>query len=176
MNAEMWKRAIGESAWDHIGNAATKGQPMQDAVAAMLTAATEVGFKVPEQRPMVSAGGRKVLWEGPEGSVVPVLTAAGLLAHWSAKGHGFLLLRAGPLCRAVAGMSLARLQEILHGYEAQCEQEGVTPLPGWADIRAFVGGEFGRVTGTADALTSGLFKESPNPKPTRRATARTVAE
>lgn len=162
--AESWIRAIGKTAWEHV-----LGDEDPVAVAEILARAVEVGFTAPAVRPVVTAGGRRVLWAGPSGTV-PVLTAQGLLGHWEGRRHRFLILRVGPLLRAVAGLSLPRLQEIMLAYEDQCSQEGVELLP--VDFAGFVGGHRDHID--PQALWSALCQGLPPRRHVTRATAGTT--
>ena len=89
MGPEAWRAKIGESAWMHLHRSAgfgTERHEMNESgyelLADVLTAATEIGFRAPEQAPQVSPQGTKVLWPGPNSTVTPVLTAEGLWRHW----------------------------------------------------------------------------------------------
>ena len=61
--------------------------------------------------------------------------------------------------------------EVLHGYEAQCEQDGVDPLPVWADMHPFVGGKGDSPAPIAGiTMFDGLMRESPTPQPVQTKT------
>jgi hypothetical protein len=169
LGPDAWKRAIGVQAWNHIMRASA-GRSPEDLVADVLTKASEAGFRAPEVAPRVTPEGTRVLWPREDGAGTPVLTAAGLEAHYAVRGHGFILLRMPQLVRGAAGSLLPRLQEVLAAYEEQCTTEKVSALPGWADLTVFVGGREGGVIGTAHGfiahareLLEGLVKESPEP-------------
>ena len=141
MNAEAWKRELGEEAWNHLVGAAHEDvdEKMIDHeyMAQILTAATEVGFTAPPTAPRVAPGGTRVMFPGHE----PALTARGLLEHWKAHGHGWVIFRCEQLARAIAGPMLPRMQEIANAYEAQCDMDKidhVEMVP--ADWIGFVGG------------------------------------
>jgi hypothetical protein len=73
----------------------------------------------------------------PQG--VPALTTKGLAEFYARRGWEYMVLRTGPLVRALLGQN-ERLQEILALYEAQCEAEGVSALPPFADGPNVAGG------------------------------------
>jgi hypothetical protein len=75
------------------------------------------------------------MWPGSP----PVLTARGLSREWERRGHGFILLRADALAKAVSGPLLAQLQAVFFAYEEFCDTTGVDPLAlNWT---GFVGGK-----------------------------------
>lgn len=156
MRASDWRTHIGDSAFEHIVGSANNDE---EAVARLLSRAVEAGFVAPMAKPVISPDGAKVLWprEGGDG-VEPVLTAAGLEKHWRIRGHGWLILRAQQLARAVAGPMLPRLQAIMNAYEEQCQADGVEMLP--ADVRWFVGG---RGESSGQHLASVFAHTSPKP-------------
>ncbi len=150
MNAAAWKTAIGTQAFDLIvrrqmeisddleiredSRSAKIVRIAEEEVAAVLTAAFEVGFRAPVAAPQVSPEGTRVVFPGGQAG----LTSRGLLRHWQARGHGWLVLRAEQFARAIAGPQFARAQELIMGYEAQCDLDDVDLVPGgW---RGFVGG------------------------------------
>ena len=172
MTPGTWKRMIGEAAWTHLLQATDGFEVHEDeaALAALLTKASELGFVAPAATPTIDPEGTKLLWPGG----LLALTAEGLRRFWAAKGHGFFLLRADVLLRAVDGPLLPRLQEILQGYIEQAEAEGREPIPGFANLRVFVGGEIDPADpvafrNSAATLLSGLTAESPKPEPVQRA-------
>lgn len=138
MNAEQWRRTIGPQLFNHIVQVASEGDntPIEERVAAALSHATEMGFTAPVHPPRVSKRGTATLWPGGE----QVLTTTGLLDYYDSRGHKFYLLRVPQMLRGHRGPLAARLQETLALYEAQCEVEGVEPLPDYADCDLFVGG------------------------------------
>jgi|TARA_R110000824_G_scaffold82700_3_gene207250 hypothetical protein len=160
MTPEAWKRMIGEPAWVRLARAAGPAQGREEQVAAILTAASEAGFTVPAQAPTINRSGTVASW--PSG--LAALTAEGLRRYWASKGHGFILLRVPQLLKAMDGPLLPRLQEVLMAYEEQCSIDGKAPLPGWADLRYFVGGTRPRLPGSTRDLTEGLVRDSPAPE------------
>lgn len=70
---------------------------------------------------------------------VPALTTKGLAAFYERRGWRYMVLRVGPLLRSFIGQN-ERLQELLALYEAQCEAEGVSHVPGFADGPYVAGG------------------------------------
>lgn len=166
MGPEAWKRSIGESAWRALVRSDATDLDEQQ-VAQVLNTAVAVGFRPPEQAPVVDPRGTKVLWPRGDDGVVSVLTADGLAEHWAARGHGWLLLRAPQLCRAVAGGMLARLTELLAAYEEQCQIDGVDPVPAEAPPWV-VGGP--ALTSDGEGLRRRLAMDSPQRKPAQRAT------
>ena len=170
MTPTGWRAAIGPSLFNRLvavayANATAPGgiilpassdleaEDMADVVAAVLSEATEMGFSAPVVAPRVSDGGTATLW--PRGE--QVLTTTGLLDYYIRRGHKFFLLRMPQMLRAHRGPLAARLQEALALYEAQCEAEGVEPLPDYADCRLFVGGKKG---GTIpDEFLAGLITD-----------------
>jgi len=153
MNANGWKLKLGEDAWNHIvGDGA-----QAECIAEALTRATEVGFAAPVRAPEAVREGRVVLWAGAD----PVLTADGLSAYWKAKGHGFMLLRAEALVRSHAGPMLPRIQESILLYEQWCADNGLDPLPDFADFRYFVGGGPDPFPGAGSAFVRGIIQGSP---------------
>ena len=82
MQADMWKRKIGESAWDHLVGSVIDLAPDGEAhnmVATILDRAVECGWRPPEREPRVDPKGTKVLWPGEGRHEKPVVTAKGLL-------------------------------------------------------------------------------------------------
>jgi len=172
MGPDAWRRQIGDSAWEYIaGPEARDSVVAAKLTAGVLTRAAEAGFAVPAVAPRVDPRGTKALWprhrdgDGAD----PVLLANGLLRSWRAKGSGWVLLRAEQLLRACAGPLLPRLQEVLGSYEAQCEADGVAPLPEQAP-RYFVGGDG---DGVGEFLTH-LVAACPPPEPVQRVSARSA--
>ena len=131
----MWRRKIGDSAFDHVRNRFTwRSAAEGDRITAfVLDGVVEVGFRAPEVAPRVDPAGTKVLW--PQG----VLTPAGLIEYYGKKGHKYVLLQLGPLFRGVGQLLLPRLQEVLAAYELQCAAEGLPAVP--VDHYAFLGGD-----------------------------------
>ena len=142
MNAESWKRAIGEEAFAHVAQAWMEGTDLEALAnmsedtrsralipiaehhtAAMLTAAFEVGFAPPTAQPRVSPEGTRVMFPGHQA----VLTARGLLNYWTERGHGWVIFRVEQLARALAGPYLPWMMEIATAYEAQCDVDGIQP-------------------------------------------------
>lgn len=130
MDSAAWKRAMGDSAWRHLA-----GDTDPEVVAGILDRVAEIGGILPVRAPKVDPEGRTLLWA----TGVSGLTAAGLLHYWQSRGHGWLLLNVGVLCRSIQGLLLPRLQEILNAYHAQAEAEGKPPVP--IDFYPFVGGD-----------------------------------
>ena len=161
MNSAAWMRSLGESAWAHV----SRGSDPEE-VAAILTRASEIGCIMPTRPPKVDPKGHTIIW--PEG--VPGLTAGGLLTYWQSRGHKWLLLNIGPLCRAVAGPLLPRLQEILSAYHLQAMMEGEKPVA--IDFHPFVGGE--HEIYDRDVLFSDITQDCPSPQPKRVAKARSA--
>lgn len=141
MQPRSWHRVIGKSLFNHLSRVAVEaGCPVEVAdavVAQVLGHACEMGFTAPVAAPRVSAGGTATLW--PKGE--QVLTTSGLLDFYERRGHKFFLLRMPQMLRGHRGPLAARLQESLALYEAQCDAEGVSALPDYADVGVFVGGE-----------------------------------
>ena len=158
MGPEQWREKLGASAWAYVSAPPGFEAVDPETVAAILTRATEIGARMPTRAPQVDPRGTKMFWPGPGGGQAPSLTALGLLRHWEARGHGFLLLRLPILMHAVAGPLLARFQEILKAYEDQAEREGAEPLP--IDWYPFVGGT--RRAYHAQALHTNLEDASPD--------------
>lgn len=149
MGPDAWKRRIGENLFNYvIGEDADP-----DTVAAVLTRLYEVGWRGPEQAPVINPAGTRVMWPTDDGGET-ALTSEGLERFYVARGHRFYLLRMRQLIRAMAGPLAPRLQEMFAAYEEQCAADNVTPLPEWADWNAFVGGENIAVEGKA--LLAGL--------------------
>jgi len=156
MEASAWKRRLGDTGWQYLIDLPVKkldrGEP-EEIVAAVLTRAYELGWRGPERAPAIDPRGLKVFWPTMTGTT-PVLTSAGLLNYWRQRGHRWMLLRVEQACVAMAGPLAARWQEFLAAYEAQCQADGVRPIPDWADWKVFVGGE--RPVVDLDSLTEGL--------------------
>jgi len=165
MTPDAWKRMLGEPAWNALIEAGYTPEEPDDALAAILTKASELGFTVPAEAPQLNSAGTKTFL--PSG--LAALTATGLRRFWASRGHGFILLRVEQLLRAVDGPLLPRLQEMLLGYEEQCFHEGVTAIPNGADDRVFVGG-VGDYRGQrqGDLAMSVLRDASPDPEPAKR--------
>ena len=164
MTPDAWKRMIGEDVWERLIEAGYHGVP-DDALAAILTTASEAGFTAPARAPKINRSGTVASWAPG----VLALTAEGLRRYWAAKGHGFILLRVEQLLKALDGPLLPRLQELLLAYEEQCAVDGKPPLPLWADISPFVGGKADPAWPqtqhpTPVTLHDGLYKESPTPE------------
>tara|TARA_R110002020_G_scaffold27266_11_gene87965 strand:+ start:470 stop:964 length:495 start_codon:yes stop_codon:yes gene_type:complete len=143
MQPKSWKRRIGDEAYNYL----TSDLPIhpdasiEDVLASILTRLYEIGWRGQEDIPRIDPNGTKVLWPGPNEEGIPVLTSKGLEKFWTQRGHGWVLLRAPQLVRAMAGPLAPRLQEMLAAYEEQCEADEVDPIPEWADWSVFVGGE-----------------------------------
>ena len=143
MGPDGWRSLIGDEAWTHLVGPVSDVEAMpggaEDAVAAVLTRATELGFRAPDPGPhaRVRGMGRLLHWEGEE----PVLTADGYLGRLEALGAGWFLLRVPQLVRAVGGPLLERLNEIMGLYTVQCEREGVPLLPDGAEVTCFAGAD-----------------------------------
>jgi hypothetical protein len=146
MNAENWRSLLGSDGWKYV-----RGPLMQtpvanpdddDTLAAILDRLVELGFTVPAAAQwgpvQISDGATRVQWPGDAAA----LTAAGLLAHWQAHGHGWAVFHLPTLLRAVRGPGLAWLTGMWALYEDEAIRAGLTLeqlVPGrW---RAFVGGD-----------------------------------
>jgi len=158
MQQQAWKRRISKETFDYLTSdldvRSVETAGIDAVVAEVLTKLYEVGWRGPEQPPVIDARGTKVLWRGDSGEKIPVLTSEGLLQFWKGRGHRWLILRVDQVCRGMAGPLAARLQEVLAAYEEQCEADAVDPIPEWADWRGFVGGEHPVID--ADVLHSSL--------------------
>lgn len=166
MQAESWKRQIGDEVFDYIVDAVEPDDEnradVEEDVAAFLTAAAEVGFTVPTIPPKIDPRGTRVFWPRHDGGSTAFLTAQGLVEHYAVRGQGFFLLRVRQLVRGCAGPLFPRLQEVLAAYEDQCEAEGVDPVP--EHTPGFVVGGKGPIK---REWAGYLLSESPEPKPDR---------
>lgn len=130
MNARMWHRKIGDSAWQHL----LKHSGIEpDVLASVLNTASEIGFRAPEQQPTINPQGTVVFW--PKAT----LTWRGLVEFHRKSGHRFYLLDAALLVESCGQFLLPRLQEVLSAYEGLCESRGIEPVP--FNDTLFVGGE-----------------------------------
>ena len=147
MQAESWKRRIGEEAFNFLmkditlGNLEDQVGGLEAVVSSIMTNLYEIGWRGQEHTPKIDPRGTKVLWPSDDGNGVPVLTSRGLEQFWTERGHHWVLLRAPQLARGMAGPLAPRLQEMLAAYEEQCEADEVVAIPEWADWITFVGGE-----------------------------------
>lgn len=156
MGPDAWKQALGSSAWEYLTE---RHNP--DAVAEILTRASEAGWVAPTLKPSIIQG-RKVLWPTAQNGVTVQLTARGWGEYWRAKGHGWLLLRVPELMYAVAGPLLPRLQEILGAYEEVCTADSLPVVPEGVPTW-FVGGV---ESGCDPADLARIFADaSPTPTP-----------
>ena len=166
MDSRAWRALLGDDAWESIMDTDDSDPDHPDGiigeiVAGVLTRAVEAGFIVPSTQPQISPDRTKVLFPRPDGSVVPVLTAEGLLRHWDTRGHGFLVLRTRQLLKAIRGPLYPWLQAIMIAYEERCNNDGIEPLP--LDWRVFVGGK--QESAGANEVCNALFDQSPKPDP-----------
>jgi len=150
MGPDAWKRRLTPENWDYLMKTPNGGSP-EALLAGVLTRLYEIGWRGHEVPPRIDPAGTKVVWPGPGDNGIPVLTSEGLERFWDGKGHRFLLLRAPQACRAMAGPLAPRFQEFLAAYEEQCHADDVAPLPDYADLDVFVGGE-GTNTRSPDLL------------------------
>ena len=142
MQPKSWKRRLGEEAYAYIvENIDITESGLESVLAEFLTRLYEIGWRGQEDVPRLDPEGTKVLWPSTDGDGTPVLTSRGLEKFWTQRGHGWVLLRAPQLARAMAGPLAPRLQEMLAAYEEQCAADGVAAIPEWADWSVFVGGE-----------------------------------
>lgn len=141
MKPESWKRRLGDEAYTYLTDNLLINAGIEEVLAELLTRLYEIGWRGQEDIPRIDPNGTKVLWPGNDGEGIPVLTSKGLEKYWTQRGHGWVLLRAPQLVRAMAGPLAPRLQEMLAAYEEQCEADEVEPIPEWADWSVFVGGE-----------------------------------
>lgn len=131
MSPTLWKRKIGEHAWNHLRT----GAMSDECLARTLDRAIECGWRAPEVKPRLSPGGTAVFW--PEGRATT--TPVGLLDYYRRRGSAFMLLRLRPLIEGCGPLLLPRLQEVLHAYETQCDQDGIDPVV--IHDRIFVGSD-----------------------------------
>lgn len=168
MNAEAWKERLGEDAWNFINGGDEPGEPHeygQQIVAALLNRLTEVGWQPPEVQAEVSNGATAVKF-----GTIRALTARGLLQHWQARGHAWMVFRLEPLMKAVAGPLLPQLQQIWTAYEQQCTEEGLTTpdlVP--AEWFGFVGGDKGALN---DQIGRALRELAPGREPPKLPTGK----
>ena len=146
-----WEKRISKSGWDYL----TAEHSPED-VASIMTKLYEVGWRGPEVAPQINPLGTNVLWKSPNAEGIPVLTSEGLLSFYRERGHRWFLLRMPQLLRGCSGPNAARLQEVLANYEEQCKSDSVEPLPSFADITIFVGGEGDNGGVDPSTLASGL--------------------
>lgn len=163
MRAKQWADLIGDSAWDHV-----VGDADPEEIADALSRAAEVGMRVPVVNVTVAPDGGKVLWPRQDGGVEPVITAAGLVRYWRARGHRWLALRVDDvLAAAIRGPLLPWFHTVLTAYEETCEAEGVTPSPtiavghGDPEERVWLGFVGGAHHMTAHQLAGSLEGDDP---------------
>lgn len=155
MNAEGWRRALGDEAWDHILRAwfmsdakddpdyeefpenfepnfdrmrndpAARGSMVLEVAEHQVAEVLTAAFEVGFQPPPTQPR------VAPTGTRVmfpgyePALTARGLREHWAAHGHGWVIMRCEQLARAIAGPLFPQMQEIANAYEAQCDMDSI---------------------------------------------------
>ena len=154
MKQESWLKRIGKSGWEYL---TADGTSDPEVVADILTRAYELGWRGPENAPVINPKGTAVLWKGENNQKIPVLTSEGLIEFYSGKGHRWFVLRMDQLLRGCSGPNAARLQEVFANYEEQCKSDGVVAVPEWLDHVCIVGGEGENKAIDADKLVAGLL-------------------